>query len=102
MIMEIIKKIASNIDEELGDAQKYIDCAYKEKDKYPTLADLYFKLSIEEMKHVDMLHDEVVRIISEYKKTNEVPIAMQAIYDYIHEREMEWASKIKYKQDHFR
>jgi len=100
--MEIIKKIASNIDEELEDAQKYIDCAIKEKEKHPTLAELYYKLSTEEMKHADMLHDEVVRIIGEYKKSNEVPPAMQAIYDYIHEREMEWASKIKYKQDHFR
>ena len=100
--MEIIKKIVSNIDDELEDAQKYIDCAYKEKDSHPTLAELYYKLSIEEMKHVDMLHEEVVRVISEYKKTNEVPAGMQAIYDYVHEREIQWASKIKYKQSNFR
>ena len=77
--MEIIKSIVSKIDDELEDAERYIKCAYKVKVSNPGLAETYYKLSLEEMKHMTMLHDEVVRIIGEYKKTNEVPVAMQTL-----------------------
>ena len=102
MLMQVIMKLVEKIDDELEDAEKYIKCAYKTKDTYPTLAETYYKLSLEEMKHMTMLHDEVVKIINEYKKTNEVPAGMQAVYDYEHEREIKWASKIKAKQDNFK
>lgn len=100
--MEIIKQLVSKIDDELEDAEKYIKCAYKVKESYPLLAETYYKLSLEEMKHMTMLHDQVVNIINEYKKTKEVPPAMQVLYDYVHEREIKWASKIKAKQDSFK
>ena len=100
--MQIIKSIVSKIDDELEDADKYIRCAYKVKDTYPTLAETYYKLSLEEMKHMTMLHDQVVAIINDYKKNNEVPAGMQVLYDYVHEREIKWASKIKAKQDSFK
>lgn len=100
--MEIIKQLVTKIDDELEDAEKYIKCAYKVKETYPALAEVYYKLSLEEMKHMTMLHDEVVRIINDYKKTNEVPIGMQTLYDYVHDREIKWASKIKAKQDNFK
>lgn len=100
--MEIIKQLVGKIDDELEDAQKYINLAYKTKDSYPQLADVYYKLSLEEMGHMTMLHDQVVKIINDYKKTNEVPVGMQVLYDYVHEREVKWASKIKAKQDNFK
>lgn len=100
--MEIIKQIVEKIDDELEDAEKYINCAYKEKSKYPTLADTYYKLSLEEMNHMNMLHTQVVNIINEYKKTKEVPPAMQVLYDYLHERETKWATKIKFKQENYK
>lgn len=100
--MEIIKQIVTKIDDELEDAERYIKCAYKVKDEYPQLADTYYKLSLEEMKHMTMLHDQVVLIINEYKKSNTVPVGMQTLYDYVHDREVKWASKIKAKQDNFK
>ena len=100
--MEIIKSLVSKIDDELEDAEKYIKCAYKVKETYPILADTYYKLSLEEMGHMTMLHEQVVRLITEYKKTKEVPQGMQTLYDYVHEREIKWASKIKAKQDNFK
>ena len=100
--MEIIKQLVTKIDDELEDAEKYIKCAYKVKDKYPQLAETYYTLSLEEMKHMTMLHDQVVKIINEFKKTNEVPAGMQTLYDYVHEREIKWAAKIKAKQDGFK
>lgn len=99
--MEIIKQISEKIDEELQDAEKYIKCAFKVDEEYPQLADVYYKLSLEEMNHVTMLHEAVVNIINEYKKTREVPPGMQVLYDYLHERQIKWAAKIKAKQEQF-
>lgn len=100
--MEIIKQISEKIDEELHDAEKYIKCAYKVDEDYPQVADVYYKLSLEEMNHVTMLHDVVVRIINDYKQRNEVPKEMQLLYDYLHERQIKWAAKIKAKQEQFK
>ena len=100
--MEIIKQISEKIDEELHDAEKYIKCAYKVEEEYPQLADTYYQLSLEEMKHVTMLHDAVVRIINDYKQRNEVPREMQILYDYLHDRQIKKAAKIKAKQEQFK
>ena len=88
--MEIIKQLVTKIDDELEDAEEYINCAYKYKERYPSLADTFYKLSVEEMNHMALLHAQVVNIINEYKKTNEVPSAMQAVYDYLHERQIDY------------
>lgn len=100
--MEIIKSISEKIDEELHDAEKYIKCAYRERDEHPQLANTYYQLSLEEMKHVTMLHESVVRIINDYKRDHEVPEAMQILYDYLHDRQIKWAAKIKAKQEQFK
>lgn len=100
--MEIIRRISEKIDEELHDAEKYIKCAFKVREEYPQLANTYYQLSLEEMKHVTMLHDSVVKIINDYKRENEVPEAMQILYDYLHDRQIKWATKIKAKQEQYK
>lgn len=101
--MEVIKKISQKIDSELEDAEKYIKCAYHVREEYPQLADTYYKLSLEEMNHVTMLHEQVVKIIDYVKKSGEeIPEGMMWIYNYLHERQIKWASKIKAKQDAYK
>lgn len=100
--MEIIRKLTQKIDDELMDAEKYIKCAFKVEDEYPQLADTYYQLSLEEMKHVTMLHEQVVKIIEDYKKDHPVPDGMQALYDYLHEKQVKYASKIKAKQEEYK
>ena len=100
--MEIIKQLSEKIDEELHDAEKYIKCAYKVDEDYPQVADVYYKLSLEEMNHVTMLHEAVVRIINDYKQKNDIPPGMQTLYEYLHERQIKWAAKIKAKQEQFK
>ena len=100
--MEIIRRISEKIDEELHDAEKYIKCAYKVEEDYPQLADVYYQLSLEEMKHVTILHDAGVRIINDYKRDHEVPESMQILYDYLHDRQIKWAAKIKAKQEQYK
>lgn len=93
--MTIIKKLVKMIDEELADAEKYADCALKMREENPSLAIVYYNLSLDEMKHMQMLHGEVVKIIEMYRKEHgEPPAAMLAIWEYKHEEHVEWAEKI--------
>ena len=86
--MKVIEKLENFIDSEIHDAE----CALKYKEPDPTLAKLFYDLSTEEMRHMDLLHGEVVRQIEQYRKTKgEPPVAMQAIYDYLHEKQIDKA-----------
>jgi phage regulator Rha-like protein len=98
-----IKRISEQIDEELEDAEKYLKCANKYRESNATLSNMYYSLSVAEMGHVDILHDAVVKIINDYKaQGNEVPESMQALYDYLHERHIKWARKIRQKQEEYK
>ena len=45
---------------------------------------------------MDMLHTQVARIINDYRsKKGEPPEAMQAIYDYLHEEQIEHVKEVK-------
>lgn len=97
--MKIIKCLSEKIKEELKDAEAYIDLAMDWKKDQPETADLFAELSKEEMGHVDKLHTEVTKLIEEYRKTNgEPPAGMMAIYEYMHEQQIENAMMVKVKQ----
>ena len=65
--MKIIKCLSNQIEDELDDAEKYIELAMRWKDEQPETADLFYQLSLEEMGHMERLHKEVVRLIEEYR-----------------------------------
>ena len=80
--MKIIKCLSELIEEELEDSQKYIDLAMKWKNEEPDTADLFYELSLEEMGHVDKLHEEVKEVIEEYRKEHgEPPKEMMVLYE---------------------
>ncbi len=100
--MKIIKKLSKMISEEIEDADKYINCALKYKTEYPELAQVFYNLSQEEMKHQGILHNEVVKMINEYRNTHgEPPEGMMAIYDYVHEQQIENARDVRSLQSLF-
>lgn len=87
------------IDEELHDAEKYIKRALGVKEDYPDVAELMNMLSSEEMKHMNLLHNQVVKLIENYRKSEgEPPASMLAVYDYLHQKFIDHAKEIKVMQ----
>ena len=101
--MKTIELLVDKIDEELNDAKGYIKKAleYKERDK--ALADMFYRLSSDEMTHMDMLHKQVVEIIMDYKRKNgEPPAAMEALYEYLHKRHVAKAAEVTNMQNMYK
>lgn len=94
--MKVIKKLVENISDILDLADRYAMCAMKNKDDDKNLAAAYAKLAEDELSHADILHKQIVRIITEYKTGgSEVPPAMQAVYDWEHEKMIDHATRVK-------
>lgn len=101
--MEKIKKLEKYINEEICDAKKYIECALAEKDEDRNLADVFYDLSQQEVKHADMLHKQVVELIDDYKQKNGTPPEnMMAVYEYLHEQEIEMLKEVKMMQQMYK
>ena len=101
--MQIISKLSDMIEEELKDSEKYIKCAENYKATYPELSEAFYKLSVEEMSHVGILHKQVASIIEAYcKEHGDPPEKMQGIYEYLHKKHIEHANEIKVMQTLFK
>ena len=97
--MKIIKCLSELIEGELNDAEHYIDLAMKWKAEEPDTADLFYELSVEEIGHMEKLHQEVTELIEEYRKEHgEPPKDMMVLYDYLHEKHIGKATQIKVMQ----
>lgn len=97
--MQIIRCLSEMISEELGDAKNYIVKAQEWRDSQPSTADLFYRLSEEEMEHASKLHEEVSRVIAEYRRSEgDPPPEMQAVYNYLHKKQIDKAGKIKAMQ----
>ena len=55
--MKIIKQLSEYIEEELEDSEKYILKALEYKSEYPDTANTFYQLSVEEIRHMNLLHD---------------------------------------------
>ena len=101
--MKIIRCLSELIEEELSDADKYINLAEKWKADEPETAELFYTLSTEEMGHVDKLHEEVKELIEEYRNEHgDPPKEMMVLYDYLHEKHIGHATQIRIKQGMFK
>jgi rubrerythrin len=94
--MKIIKKLSAFIEDEIEGAEDYAKCALKYRDERPDLARMFYNMANQEMGHMNELHSAVVNIIAEYRQRDgEPPAPMMAVYDYLHEKHIEEAAKVK-------
>jgi Mn-containing catalase len=101
--MTIIKDLVDMIEDELEGAEHYIKYALTNKAEMPQLSDVLYEISTQEMRHVNMLHDEVARIIKNHRERHgDPPAAMLAIYEWQHEKSIDKAKEIKILQSQYR
>ena len=101
--MKVIKALTDMIADELDGAEHYAKSAIRYKSEFPGLADVLYEISNQEMRHVMLLHEEVVKVIKTYReKHGEPPAAMQAVYDWEHEKQIEESKEIKILQNQYR
>lgn len=93
--MKEIKLLMEHVEEELEDAHTYAALAMEYKSQDPTTAELFHKLSEEEMDHMRRLHKAVERLIESYRRQKgEPPAAMMAVYEHLHKRYIAQAEKV--------
>ena len=97
--MKIIKILSNKITEEICDAKSYAKLSIEYKDEYPELSRTLYNLSTQEMEHMNKLHTEVTEIIRKYRETNgEPPAEMMAVYEYLHNEQIDKAAEVKMLQ----
>ena len=97
--MKIIEQLSDMIEEEISDAERYVKCAMKWKEDNLELSQTFYKLSLEEMDHMEALHRQVTTIIENYrKKEGEPPADMMAVYNYLHKKQIEHATEVRMMQ----
>lgn len=101
--MKLIRELSEMIEDEVCDIKKYAKMAVEVKEDHPQLANVLYTISTQEDGHQQMLHNEVVKIIAEYRKEHgEPPAAMLAVYDYVHKKHIDKLAEAKRYQEIYR
>lgn len=101
--MKVIQIISEKIEEEIMDAKSYMKMAIKYKEEYPDLSRTLQTIASQEIDHMNMLHDEVVSLIKRYRaEKGEPPQTMLAVYEYLHERQIEHYGEVKALMDMYK
>ena len=101
--MKVIKVLSNKITEEIQDAKAYAKLSIEYKESYPELSRTLYTLSTQEMEHMNKLHEEVTEIIRKYREQNgEPPADMMAVYEYLHNEQIEKALEVKTLQNMYK
>jgi hypothetical protein len=101
--MKIIKELSEMIEDELDGAEEYAENAVVLMESHPSLSKVFYEISLEEVKHINMLHEEVKKLIEQHRKEKgEPPVAMMAVYDYLHKKHIEKMNEIKAYQAQYK
>ena len=94
--MKLIQELCEHIEEEICDAECYAGMAIHYMDTEPEAAELFHNLSKEEMGHMGKMHRMVSDMITQYRKEHgDPPAEMLAVYNYMHDKSMKHAAKVR-------
>lgn len=98
--MKVIKDMSEDIENILDMAECNIKKAIEYQLDFPIASQAFYTESVTLMNSIKGLHDTVMALIEGYKKEKgEPPAPMMAIYNYMHERNINKAAAIKNLQD---
>lgn len=101
--MTEIKLLMEHIEDEIKDADTYAKLALEYKDTDKELADLFYRLSGEELDHMNRLHAQIIRLIEARKRSGaEIPPSMMPVYTYLHKQHIDAATAIGVAQAMYR
>jgi hypothetical protein len=101
--MKIIKEISEQIEEEVEGALWYAKEAVMISHDHPGLAKTLHTIAGEELHHVDLLHGEVVKLIEAYRREHgDPPVAMMAVYEYLHKKQIDKVAEVKAVLEQYR
>lgn len=98
--MKIIKCLCEDIEATLDAAEEDIKKAMMYKEEYPVASRAFYTKSVALMDTIKLAHDAVVALIDGVRKEKgEPPAPMMAIYDYMHERQINKSAAIRALQE---
>lgn len=101
--MKLIRDLQELIEDEIHDVKKYAKMATELKDEHPALAQTLFNISVQEDGHQAAIHNEVVKIIEEHRRTHgDPPATMMAVYDYLHKRSIDKLAEARLCQEMYK
>ena len=94
--MKEIKHYVEQIKDELEVAEEYAKIAAKLKTENATNSGEYAEMARQELNHVDRIHKMAVRAIEKSRADGILPPpAMQAVWDWEHDKMMDKVARIK-------
>ena len=101
--MKILKDLIKKADDTLDEVEWYAEKAHHLKTEHKPLADTYIKLAEMHISIYNMLHERMVDLITDEKKSGvTVPHEMQAIWDYEHEKLIKEFTEAKYLVEEYK
>ena len=98
--MKIIKCMCEDIEKTMDVAEENIKKAIEYKEMYPVAAKAFYNKSLALMESIKGMHDGVVTVIKNYREEKgEPPEPMLAVYNYLHERQINQAAMMRNLQD---
>lgn len=96
--MRRLLKAVEAMDQELSNAEKYLDCAIKAREDDQELYATYLKIAENESQNAELIHSTIVKLVDKYKSEHtEIPEAMKEMWAWKHERYIEDYAKFKHK-----
>jgi hypothetical protein len=95
--MKILKDLIEKANDTMEEIEWYAEKAHHLRVDHKPLADAYIKIAEMHVTIYNLLHEKMVMLIEEQKnKGVQVPAAMQAIWDYEHEKLIKEFAEAKY------